>query len=137
MFFSLRLFREFSHLPFLRKLGFTQVSSCFSLRFLMAASDISNMCANRTLADGDDEDISMQVPNVPADEIDIEVGFYTVGRLDTEKPVKFPFFQNTMAVVWRLRMGVSMRQLQPRHFLFRFSHEANITCIINDGPFSY
>lgn len=49
----------------------------------------------------------------------------------------FPVFQDTMALVWQLAMGVTMRQLQAQRFLVRFYHEADITRVLTDGPWTY
>ncbi|XP_031092172.1 uncharacterized protein LOC115996873 [Ipomoea triloba] len=103
----------------------------------MSTSDISSMCANLTLADVDDEDISMQVPNVLPDSAEPEDGLYAVCRVVTEKHVKYSFFLDTMAGVWRPAMGVNMRQLQPHRFLVRFYHEADITRVLSEGPWTF
>nr|GLL25533.1 uncharacterized protein LOC109184755 [Ipomoea trifida] len=47
----------------------------------MSTSDISNLCANLTLADVDDEDISMQIPNVLVTPSDGDGCFYAVCRV--------------------------------------------------------
>ncbi|XP_031092241.1 uncharacterized protein At4g02000-like [Ipomoea triloba] len=99
--------------------------------------DISNMCANLTLADVDEEDVSMQLPNVQINDVSEEVSYYAVGRVVTNKPIKFLFFQDTMAMVWQPAMGVTMRQLQPQRFLICFYHETDLARILGDGPWSY
>ncbi|XP_019179235.1 PREDICTED: uncharacterized protein LOC109174453 [Ipomoea nil] len=101
------------------------------------AAEITNQCANLTLADVEDDDVAMQVPNVPKNQPDSEEGYYVVGRLVTQKPIRFPFFQDTMAAVWRPAMGVNTRQLESRRYLFRFYHEADVERVINVGPWTY
>lgn len=103
----------------------------------MADPDITTMCGNLTLADVDDEDISMQVPNVPLDLPVNEEEFYAVGRVVTERAIKFQYFQDTMAGVWRPGMGLTMRQLQTNRFLIRFYHEADFARVMDDGPWSF
>lgn len=103
----------------------------------MSTLDISNMCANLTLADVDDEDISMQVPNVPVGQPDGDECFYAVCRVVTTKQIRFQFLQDTMALVWQPAMGVTMRQLQAHKFLLRFYHEADIMRVLSDGPWTY
>lgn len=104
---------------------------------VMADPDITTMCGNLTLANVDDEDISMQVPNVPLDLPVNEEEFYAVGRVVTERAIKFQYFQDTMAGVWRPGMGLTMRQLQTNRFLIRFYHEADFARVMDDGPWSF
>nr|GMD50100.1 uncharacterized protein LOC109167503 [Ipomoea batatas] len=60
-----------------------------------------------------------------------------VGRLITEKIVKFPFMRDTMASVWRHRMGVAAKDLSNNIFLFQFFHELDVLRVLNDGPWSF
>nr|GLL44560.1 uncharacterized protein LOC109150754 [Ipomoea trifida] len=87
--------------------------------------------ATLTLADLEDEDGSHQIGNVHIPTLEGEEEFYAVGRLLTEKPVKFVFFRDTMAEVWRPSLGMNIKELQPRRFLFRFYHENDISRIID------
>nr|GLL49694.1 uncharacterized protein LOC109174453 [Ipomoea trifida] len=103
----------------------------------MSTSDISNMCANLTLADVDDEDVSMHVQHAPGEQDDGEGFFYAVCRVVTGKPIRFTFFQETMAAVWRPVMGLTMRQLQPHRFLVRFYLETDIVRVLADGPWTF
>nr|GMD54281.1 uncharacterized protein LOC109174935 [Ipomoea batatas] len=102
----------------------------------MVDPDITMQYANLTLADIDDEEVAMQILNVLVDQRADEQVFYVVGRLFTKRPIKFQIFQDTMAGFWTPRMGVTMSQLQPHRFLIRFYHDADITRIMNDGPWS-
>ncbi|XP_019158440.1 PREDICTED: uncharacterized protein LOC109155162 [Ipomoea nil] len=95
------------------------------------------MCASLTFADVDDDEVSMQIPNIRIAEENQEARFYAMGRLVTNKQTKFVFFQDTMAAVGQPTMGVTMKQLQPQHFLFRFYNEADLQQILNDGPWTY
>ncbi|XP_031127534.1 uncharacterized protein LOC116029627 [Ipomoea triloba] len=103
----------------------------------METSDIETLCADLTLADVDDEDMSMHVPNVTVGDSDDDVGYYAVGRLITDRNIKFPFFQDTMATVWRPTMGVTMRQLPTKRYLIRFYHEGDLNRVMNEGPWTY
>ncbi|XP_031120409.1 uncharacterized protein LOC116023546 [Ipomoea triloba] len=106
----------------------------------MASDDsaaISHMCANLTLADVDAEDVSVHLPNVQINTCEGEPAYYAVGRLVTNRSVKFLFFQDTMASVWQPAMGVTMRQLQPQRFLIRFYHETDLNRALADGPWTY
>nr|GMD63385.1 uncharacterized protein LOC109174453 [Ipomoea batatas] len=79
----------------------------------MSTTDIANMCENLTLADVDDDEQSMQLPNVPIPQSDGGGFYYAVCRVVTEKQIRFTFFQETMAVIWQPMFGVTMKQLQP------------------------
>lgn len=103
----------------------------------MEPSNIASMCANLTLADVDDDDTAMHLPNVVVEEGGEEVGYYAVCRLVTNKNVKFTFFQDTMMLVWQPVMGVTMRQLQTKRYLVRFYHDGELNRIMNDGPWTY
>nr|GMC95511.1 uncharacterized protein LOC109174453 [Ipomoea batatas] len=48
-----------------------------------------------------------QVANVPVGRAIPLSGFYVVGRIVSDKLVKFPFFRNIIAFVWRLAMGMN------------------------------
>ncbi|XP_019166538.1 PREDICTED: uncharacterized protein LOC109162273 [Ipomoea nil] len=99
--------------------------------------DISQLCANLTLADVEDEDQSIQIPGIQITDQIGEASYYAVGRVVTNRPVKFSFFQDTMAAVWQPAMGLTMRQLQPQRFLIRFYHETDLNRIIEGGPWAY
>ncbi|CAH9106030.1 unnamed protein product [Cuscuta epithymum] len=82
-----------------------------------------------------------------AEEIDVseavlspaQVGpsFLAVGRILTDKQVKFPYFRDTMADVWRPGRGVHIRDLGERRYLFQFFHEVDINRIMADTPWSF
>lgn len=99
--------------------------------------NLSTMCANLTLADVDDEDLTIQITNNTTLHAETDDGIYAVGRIVTQKPVRFAFFQDTMAGVWMPSMGVNMTELQPRKYLFRFYHEKDISRVLTEGPWTY
>ncbi|XP_019161022.1 PREDICTED: uncharacterized protein LOC109157625 [Ipomoea nil] len=103
----------------------------------MADSDVASMCANLTLVDVDDDDVAVQLPIAPEDQAEVEGAYYAVGRLVTNKTIRLPLFHDTMAAVWRPVMGVNMRELEPRKYLFRFYHEKDVTRIIEQGPWTF
>nr|GMD04046.1 uncharacterized protein LOC109174453 [Ipomoea batatas] len=80
----------------------------------MAMTKISDLCANLTLANVDDDDGSMQIPDVPVDHAVGDGGYYVVCRVVTNKQIRFQFFQDTISLVWQLAMGLTMWQLQPQ-----------------------
>lgn len=107
---------------------------------LMSSSNAENLataCANLTLADLDDEDEAMQIQGVAVNQQTNDLNYCVVGRLVTDRPIKFPFFKDTIPSVWRPAMGVSFREIQPKLYLFQFYHEADVRRILMDGPWSY
>nr|GMC64453.1 uncharacterized protein LOC109174453 [Ipomoea batatas] len=80
----------------------------------MAMTKISDLCANLTLANVDDDDGSMQILDVLVDHAVEDGGYYAVCRVVTNKQICFQFFQDTMALVWQPAIGLTMWQLQPQ-----------------------
>lgn len=90
--------------------------------------------ATLTLADLDDDDGIQQVGNVSLGPLGDVSEFYVVGCLVTDKPIKFMFFRDTMASVWRLAMTMNIKELSTKRHLFRFYLESDISSIMEDGP---
>nr|GMC82871.1 Small GTPase superfamily [Ipomoea batatas] len=102
----------------------------------MASDSTMSALANLTLADLDDEGGVQQVGNVTVEALH-EEEFYAVGRVLSNKPPKFLFLRDTMASVWQPAMGMSMKELPFRRFLFRFFHESDIARIVDEGPWTF
>lgn len=98
-------------------------------------TNIAEACAGLTLADDDDYEIV--VPRVAVETEPEALRYCLVGRLVTDKPIKFPFFKDTMAAAWRPGRGVSIREIQPKLYLFQFFHEFDMRRILEDGPWTY
>ncbi|CAH9070062.1 unnamed protein product [Cuscuta epithymum] len=60
-----------------------------------------------------------------------------VGRILTDRPVKFTAFKETMANAWRPGKGVSMRDLGGQKFLVQFYHKYDLCRVLDDGPWSF
>ncbi|XP_031091105.1 uncharacterized protein LOC115996104 [Ipomoea triloba] len=63
--------------------------------------------------------------------------FAVVGRLLTDRPIKFPMVRDTMAGVWRSGKGVTIKELQHNLFLFQFYHQFDLTRVLEDGLWSF
>nr|GLL20147.1 uncharacterized protein LOC109173053 [Ipomoea trifida] len=63
--------------------------------------------------------------------------FTLVGRLITEKIIKFTFMRDTMATVWRPRKGVAAKELSNNTYLFQFFHELDMQRVLDNGPWSF
>lgn len=102
-----------------------------------SSESITEACANLLLADLDDDESATHGPMVAVRQEVEELRYCVVGRLVTDRPIKFAYFRDTMASVWRPWMGVTFSEIQPRFYLIRFFHEADINRILDDGPWSY
>ncbi|XP_019158899.1 PREDICTED: uncharacterized protein LOC109155722 [Ipomoea nil] len=103
----------------------------------MATTDVTALCASLTLADVDDDEVTIQLPLSPTSHDAEEEVYYAVGRLVTDKPIRLAFFHDTMAAVWRPVMRVNVKELSLRKCLFRFYDDRYISRIIAEGPYSY
>lgn len=103
----------------------------------MASSSVEGCIAKLTLADLDDDGGLQQLDNIPCETVRSELEFMAVGRLLTEKLIRFPYFRDTIAAIWRPTMGMNVKELQPKLYLFRFFHEGDMARIMDDGPWSY
>lgn len=84
-----------------------------------------------------DKAASCAIANLTLRHSEPESEFLAVGRLLTHKPVKFRFLKDTMESIWQPAMGMKVKELHPRLYLFRFFHQRDITRIIEDGPWTY
>ncbi|XP_019182533.1 PREDICTED: uncharacterized protein LOC109177592 [Ipomoea nil] len=60
-----------------------------------------------------------------------------VGRLLTDRPIRFEHMQHVLASVWRPVMGMYAFSLADDLFLFQFPHPKDLQRIIDDGPWSF
>lgn len=60
-----------------------------------------------------------------------------MGKLLTDKPIKFQFLKDTMAATWRPGKGVCIKELGYNLFIFQFFHEVDVERILDDGPWSF
>nr|GME00553.1 uncharacterized protein LOC109189671 [Ipomoea batatas] len=102
---------------------------------MMDSDTAADVFKKLTLADFDEYE--KQVEGAYRCQTPQEAEFLAVGRLVTEKPIKFPFFKDTMASIWQPTMGMNAKEIQPRLYLFRFFHERDIIRIFEDDPWNY
>lgn len=103
----------------------------------MESDNVESAFAKLSVAELDDDEVLEQVEGVTLPQPEPEEEFLAVGRLVTNRPVKFLFLKDTMATIWQPVMGMNAKELQPKLYLFRFFHERDISRIINDGPWTY
>lgn len=63
--------------------------------------------------------------------------FILVGKLLTEKPVKFNFMKETLAAAWRPGKGMTVKEATENIYIFQFFHEVDMNRILEDGPWAY
>lgn len=63
--------------------------------------------------------------------------YIIVGRLLTEKPIKFNFSKETLAGIWRSGKGMRVKDLAPNLFLLQFFYQMDMDRILEDVPWSY
>lgn len=79
----------------------------------------------------------MVVDEESTDESYDDFKYTLVGKLLTEKPVKFNFMRDTLAAVWRPGKGMSVKEISSNLFLFQLFHEVDMKRILEDGPWAY
>lgn len=67
----------------------------------------------------------------------MNINIMLVGKLITDKLVKFAFMRDTLAAVWRPGRGVAVKDLGNNTFMFQFFHEIDLKHILEDGPWSF
>lgn len=63
--------------------------------------------------------------------------FTLVGKLLTDKAVKFNFMKDTLASIWRPARGMMFEELSNNLFLFYFFHARDMKRVQEDGPWSF
>lgn len=59
------------------------------------------------------------------------------GEFLTERPLKTQIMKGTMAGVWRLVKGVTIREIGVQRYLFQFFHIGDMKKVIDEGPWSF
>nr|GLL37660.1 uncharacterized protein LOC112095587 [Ipomoea trifida] len=67
----------------------------------------------------------------------VNLRFIVVGRVVTDRPVRFTLFRDVMASVWRPARGVSVKDIGEDRFLFQFYHEMDVARVTEDGLWSF
>ncbi|XP_019155276.1 PREDICTED: uncharacterized protein LOC109152160 [Ipomoea nil] len=97
--------------------------------------DLEEQYANLSLQDDEDYEVPLEEEGL-SDEFE-DPAFTLVRRLLTKKPVKFTYFRDTMAMVWRLVKGVMTTEVTTNLYLFHFFCEVDMNPVLDDGPWSY
>ncbi|XP_019171083.1 PREDICTED: uncharacterized protein At4g02000-like [Ipomoea nil] len=100
----------------------------------MDVRQIERQCADLLLAD--EEIGGLDAPKIQATP-DGSIHHNLVGRLLTDRQVRFEHMQQVFASVWRPVMGMFAVSLADDLFLFQFSHPKDLQRVIDDGPWSF
>lgn len=97
-------------------------------------SNLAKACEALTIVD-DDEGVVVEAEDIVQPVLDFR--FAAVGRVVTDRPVKFVVFRDVMATAWRPEKGVHVRELGEQRFLFTFYKERDISRVVEEGPWTF
>ena len=60
-----------------------------------------------------------------------------VGQFLTDKTINFQAMKHYMAGVWRPGMGITMKEIKPHLYPFRFYHIVDLRRVLDTGPWSF
>lgn len=60
-----------------------------------------------------------------------------VGRFLTEKNINTRAMKSKLADIWKLTMGINIKELEPGIFLFQFYHIEDLPWVVNGGPWTF
>lgn len=83
----------------------------------------------------EDEGVIVDVEEEVQPEVDYR--FTVVGRVVTNRSVKFVVFHDVMAKAWKPVKGVHITEVGTGRFLFRFFHEGDVERVLGDGPWTF
>ncbi|XP_019182014.1 PREDICTED: uncharacterized protein LOC109177168 [Ipomoea nil] len=100
----------------------------------MDIQQIENQCADLSLAE--EETGGLEAPDLQPIP-DATIHHNLVGRLLTNRQVRFEHLQQVLASVWRPVMGMYAVSLSDDLFLFQFPHPKDLQRVLDDGPWSF
>lgn len=72
----------------------------------------------------------------PTVEEKLDFSLCLVGRFVTNKSIRFLIMKEMMAAVWMPLNGITITEIEPSIFLFRFYHNVDVQHVLNGGPWS-
>ncbi|XP_019166909.1 PREDICTED: uncharacterized protein LOC109162680 [Ipomoea nil] len=100
----------------------------------MDIRQIEKQCADLSLAD--EEIGGLDAPDLQTIP-DGSIHYNLVGRLLTDRQVRFDHLQQVLASVWCPVMGMYVVSLANDLFLFQFPHPRDLQRVVDDGPWSF
>lgn len=124
---------------FLSSLGIVSFLTLFwskaSCPMASSSKSLENACASLTLVE--EEEDGLIFGNEDIRDSDEEYKLALVGRLTTDRPIKFNVMRDTMAAVWRPGKGMKATEIAANLFIFQFFHEVDIKHILEDGQWAF
>ncbi|XP_031111263.1 nucleolin 1-like isoform X2 [Ipomoea triloba] len=102
-----------------------------------APSSGSNVNARASLSLDEEEDEGMVIGIDEVNEDGVEYKYMLVGKLLTDKPIKFKVLRDTIAATWRPVMGMMMNEAEYNLFVFQFFHQVDMKRVMEDGPWCF
>lgn len=98
------------------------------------SKSLEDVCAALTLDEEENYGLILEGDGMDSED---DYRYILVGKLLTEKPVKFNFMKETLAGVWRPGKGMTVSEVADKLYLFQFFHEIDMKRILEDGPWAY
>lgn len=99
-----------------------------------ATSGLTRACEALSIED-DADGVVVEVEDIVQPEYDFR--YAAVGRVVTDRPVKFVVFRDVIATAWRPTKGVHVREIGNDRFLFTFYMERDVSRVVDDGPWTF
>lgn len=64
----------------------------------------------------------------------VDVSLCLVRRFLTEKPIHFNVMKERMAVIWRLRRDILIKEMERDLYQFQFYYMVDFNCILQSSP---
>lgn len=95
---------------------------------------LESVYASLTLEEEDEGGLEFEDEST---EVKEDYRYILVGKLLTEKPIKFNIMKDTLAAIWRPGRGMSVKELAVNRVLFQFFHDVDLKRILEDGPWFF
>ncbi|XP_019191313.1 PREDICTED: nucleolin-like [Ipomoea nil] len=102
-----------------------------------ASSSRSTVNARASLSLDEEEDEALVISIDEVNEDRVEFKYMLVGKLLTDKPIKFMNLRDTIAATWRPGMGMMMTEADYNLFVFQFFHQVDLKRVMEDGPWCF
>lgn len=99
------------------------------------ADDLVEQCSKLHLVNKEDDVVDLD--SGFEDERDSKLSLRLVGKVLTEKPLKFDAVKRTLLHIWSLKEGVVIRSMGVNLFLFQFFHWKDREKILQGRPWCF
>ncbi|CAH9070944.1 unnamed protein product [Cuscuta epithymum] len=85
-----------------------------------------------------DDELDFDTEEVSEEEVnDEQIGFPVVGTVISDRRVNLQALQDAMTLAWRPGMGVSIKEIDVKRYLFTFNHVLDMNRALEDGPWVF